>query len=295
MLPTPSQGQAPAQPLPNPAVISAPSAPMVKEEGMNIAAITVSSRVPDFWVDQPRLWFYQVEAILAPQKLSDEAKFNMVITKLTKEVIQQLTDLLQLPTSARRYDTLKERLLTIYEESETRQVQKLISEMELGEQRPSQLLRRMRDLARGKIPDDTLKILWVSHLPPPVRAIITVADSADLDVLARIADKVMETQGSPCSISEVKVTPSTPASSSMDFTAIINEIRRINKRLDSMQSNAGQTNRRGRSQSRRRSNNSSHKNNHATGNPNWQCFYHFRFKEKANKCVSPCNWKKEVN
>lgn len=163
---------------PVPGVAQQPAAATVKEEAKSdMAAITVTSRVPDFWLDQPRLWFYQVEAILAPQKLADEVKFNLVITKLSKEAIQQVTDILMQPPDTKKYDLLKERLLTVYEESETRQIQKLISEMELGDQRPSQLLRRMRDLARTKIPDDTLKILWQGHLPTAVRGIISVTES----------------------------------------------------------------------------------------------------------------------
>ncbi|KOB68695.1 Uncharacterized protein OBRU01_18167 [Operophtera brumata] len=74
-----------SRPTPGSAPVTSPAA----EENINLAAITVASRVPDFWVDQPRLWFLQTEAILAPQRLGDETKFNLVITKLSKEVIHQ--------------------------------------------------------------------------------------------------------------------------------------------------------------------------------------------------------------
>ncbi|XP_075990309.1 uncharacterized protein LOC142985957 [Anticarsia gemmatalis] len=147
----------------------------------DMAQITVASRIPEFWTDQPRLWFVQMDAILAPQKLSDEARYNLAITKLGKDVISQLTDYLLKPPNTKKYEGLKERLLTIFEETQTRRLQKLIGEMELGDQRPSQLLTKMTDLARGKISSETLRILWQGHLPESVRAVLTVADTTELE------------------------------------------------------------------------------------------------------------------
>lgn len=287
------------QPLPIPGqTMSVPAAPVTqaKEERMaEMAAISVTARVPEFWVDHPRLWFLQTEAVLAPQKMSDEARYNLVITKLSKEAIQQVTDILISPPDTQKYDALKGRLLTIYEESETRQIQKLISEMELGDQRPSQLLRRMRDLARSKVPDDTLKILWQGHLPPAVRGIIAVTETSELDVLARIADKVVETS-SPLGVAEVKLAESSSSTGSMDV--VIAEIRKMNKRIDNLtnaqMSGAHRSRSRGRYQGRSGTpadTSSARKSK----KPDWQCFYHFRYKERAHKCIPPCSWKSQGN
>ncbi|KOB72057.1 Uncharacterized protein OBRU01_07409 [Operophtera brumata] len=79
--------------------------------------------------------------------MSDETKFNIEVSKLDKEAIQQVADVLVDPPAQNKYNTLRTRLLAIHEESENRQLQKIIVEMELGEQKPSQLLRRMRDLS----------------------------------------------------------------------------------------------------------------------------------------------------
>ncbi|XP_064076271.1 uncharacterized protein LOC135194590 [Vanessa tameamea] len=157
-----------------------------------LATVTVSSRIPEFWCDQARLWFVQCEVILTPQKLSDEAKFNLVVTKLGKDLIQQVSDILLQQPQTKKYDTLKSRLLAVFEESENRQLQKLLCEIDLGDEKPSQLLRRMRDLARGKIPDETLSIMWQGHLPAAVRSVLAVTDVKDLENLATIADKIME-------------------------------------------------------------------------------------------------------
>lgn len=123
---------------------------------MDLAAVSLTARIPEFWTDQPRHWFIQIESIMNPQHMSDQTKYDLVIGKLSKEAIGQITDLLIQPPAAGKFDALKARLLSVYEESVTRQLQKLLSEMDLGEQKPSQLLRRMRDLAREKVPDQTL-------------------------------------------------------------------------------------------------------------------------------------------
>nr|XP_026498875.1 uncharacterized protein LOC113402777 [Vanessa tameamea] len=197
-----------------------------------LAVVTVSSRIPEFWCDQPRLWFVQCEAILVPQKLSDEARFNLVVTKLGKEVIQQVSDILLKPPDVKKYDTLKERLLKVYEESEIRQFQKLLSEMELGDQKPSQLLRRMRDLARKKISDETLRIMWQGHLPPSVRGVLAVSEVRDLENLAAIADKVMETTR-PLQVAEAQAMSSSSANASTSSATafIIAELAKLSLKI----------------------------------------------------------------
>lgn len=82
--------------------------------------------------------------------MSDLNKFQVVISKLPKDIICQLTDLLINPPNTNKYEAIKQILLTIHEERETKTIQKFISEMDL-DQKPSQLLQKMRDLARGKI------------------------------------------------------------------------------------------------------------------------------------------------
>lgn len=254
-----------------------------------LATVTVSSRLPEFWCDQPRLWFIQCEAILKPQKLADEAKFNLVVTKLGKDVITQVSDILLKPPAERKFETLKSRLLTVYEESENRQLQKLLSEVELGDQKPSQLFRHMRDLARGKIPDDTLSIMWQGHLPSSVRAVLAVSDVKDMERLAAIADKVMET-ARPLQVSEV-----TNTSSTSDNMAMIQaQIAKLSVQIMELQ--RSRPRQRGYSKMRHRGNSrSTSRGRHMIPrNPADKdlCYYHRCFRHRAKKCIEPCNWNK---
>ncbi|XP_060807030.1 uncharacterized protein LOC132903262 [Amyelois transitella] len=275
-------------PVPPPAVAGTSTMADTEEKlGYGLSAISLTNKIPDFWADQPRVWFIRTEAILAPQKMGDDSKFNIVVSKLTKDAIQQVSDLLIDPPKTNKFESLKARLLQIYEESENRKIQKLIGEMELGEQKPSQLLRRMRDLARGKIPDETLRILWQGHLPPAARAVLAVTENVDLESLCDIADKIQETTR-PENVAEVSQV------SSDQCDKIMAEIAKINVRLNQMDTRSRSIQRdRGNKRSSYRTRSASRQR--TPNSPDWLCFYHYRFKNRAKKCEKPCAWKTPEN
>jgi hypothetical protein len=248
-----------------------------------LASITVSSRIPEFWTDMPRLWFIQFEAAVENQRLGDAARQNLVVTKLSKHAIKQVSDLLLSPPADNRYETLKDRLLKNYEESDTRQTQKLLREMELGTQKPSQLLRNMRDLARGKILDQTLIIMWNGHLPPAVQAVLAASEVTDMEKLACIADKVMEATR-PMEVTEIAST-SRQRPKDDDLAAKLNrlsvEVAELRRSRRPQRSTTP-----GRQQSRSRERNASKSGR----KPGWLCFYHLRYGKKAAKCVKPFCW-----
>ncbi|GFU48740.1 uncharacterized protein NPIL_165851 [Nephila pilipes] len=61
--------------------------------------------------------------------------------------------------------------------------------LELGNQRPSQLLTRMRFLAGDNVGEPLLKSLWLGRLPNGMQTILA-AVSENLDQLATVADKI---------------------------------------------------------------------------------------------------------
>ncbi|CAG9097741.1 unnamed protein product [Plutella xylostella] len=260
-----------------------------------VESISLASRVSEFWPDQPRVWFVRTEAILGPQKLSDEARFDLVVQKLGKDVVNHVTDILINPPPTKKFDTLKQRLLAIYEESHNRQIEKVISEFELGDQKPSQLLRRMREKAMNKFPDETLSVIWQNRLPKQVRAVLAVSAVTDLEDLAAVADKVMEATGSQhVSVVSQPQQPST----SFDVSLVMAEIAKINVKLSGMERSRRNDRPRNRSRYRntfRNTSRSSSRNSPRRRPDNWLCFYHHRFRENAQKCSSPCAWKKPEN
>lgn len=270
-------------------------------EAPEVMAVAVSSRIPEFWVDQPRVWFIRAEAVLTQQRMGDEAKFDMVVSKLPKEVILRLTEFLTSPPTTNKYSTLKTKLLSMLEDSKTRQIEKVLGEMDLGDTKPSQLLYRMRNTAKDSFPDGTLRIMWQNHLPTTVRAVLVASRETDLDTLASIADDVAEATRSN-HVSEVvaqqsrrtdQLAPST--SRSGETAVILAEIAKLSVRMMDLersrprQQNYGRNYRGGRSASSR-STSSSRRGDSTGRKKEWLCFYHYRFGPKANKCVQPCAW-----
>ncbi|KAJ8715699.1 hypothetical protein PYW07_010181 [Mythimna separata] len=285
----------------SPPPASAPAATVqsrVKEEqpessSMTLAAISVSSKLPEFWVEMPRLWFAQFEAVMAPQKQGDEAKFNLVISKLGRDSIQQVSDLVTSPPAENKYKALQERLLQVYEESAERQFQKLVSEMELGSQKPTQLLRRMKDLGRTtQVSELTLKSLWLSRMPPEVRAVIAVCQDQSIDNLSVIADKIIENSRSG-EISAISGQSTIAQASSEPIMDLVQQVNTLKLEVAALRNEVQNRGRYGtRSQQGYRSRSGSRPRRTA-GDPDWLCRFHYRWKKNARRCEEPCAWRKE--
>lgn len=249
-----------------------------------LATISVTSKIPEFWPEMPRVWFAQFETMMAPQKQGDETKYGVVVSKLGKDAVRQVSDILISPPATNKYTALKERLLAVFEESEQRQFQKLVSEIELGDQKPSQLLRRMRELAQSsKVPDTTLHNLWTSRLPSHVRAVLTVCQDQKLDNLATIADKIMEGNRGEVNV----VTNNQP----ILMTELLSQVSKLTLEVAALRSQVHHSRQHSRGRSRSRSTSRS-RPRITPDDPKWLCRYHLRYRNRARNCEKPCNWRK---
>lgn len=261
-------------------------------QSTEVAAISLSLRLPPFWRDKPRLWFISFEAATHDLKKSQKQLAQMVIAQLDKQDVEQICDLLfDPPDSANQYTSLKERLISVYEESEERQIQKLFSEMELGDQRPSQLLRRMRNLARNNVPDSTLRHMWMNLLPRHVRSVLVVSDTISkqiaLDEIALLADKMMEQNADIHAVSPLPTTSTPVPERRADMQYLLDEMRKLTLEVAELRTNY---NRRQPRTSRSRSRSSFRSR---TQYDSSYCYYHRRFKHNARRCESPCNFEKD--
>jgi hypothetical protein len=236
----------------------------------------------------------------------------MVIAQLEKQDVENICDLLYDAPSDAQYTAIKERLISVYEESDSRQLHKLLSEMDLGDQKPSQLLRRMRTLARNKVPDDTLRLMWTNLLPPHVRSVLAVSDTigkqAALDELAKLADKMIEVQQIEAVSSTHPSTHSSTSTAQIDVQFLVEEIRKLHTEIAELKQSRHYThfsrnhyahrsrNRRpalspSRSHLRHRSLSRSSPQDSTTISP--YCYYHRRFGAEARRCTTPCTFNKQ--
>lgn len=285
--------------------MAVPSNDQVQE----LSGVSTSLRIPPIWRDRIRLWFAQFEAIISPQKKGDQTMFELVIGQLERQDLDEISDIILHPPDKNRYEALKTRLLEAYEESEQRQVQRLLSEMELGDLKPSQLLRRMKSLAGDNIKDSTLRIMWTNHLPQSVRAVLAVSDNiakrSDIHELAMMADKILEQAQPHGAIAAVATTPTahvpTPPTAHVP-TSIEEKIDMLTREIAELKaSRSNHEQRRPYSRYRSRSRSASSPRHHRIQRSNTPrrteqtgiCYYHRRFGKEAQRCTRPCSFEDE--
>lgn len=233
----------------------------------------VSVKAPPFWKGDPNIWFAQIEAQFALSGITnDTTKYYHVISAVDTEILTQVTDIIQGPPEANKYDTLKARLINIFTDSEEKKLRKLLSEVELGDRKPSTLLNEMQRLGGSALSSELLKSLWLQHLPVATQSCLTVTNGT-VEELSKLADKIMEI-GQPRSVATVSSDPTAELLKQLIKDVAELKIERQSRReYDQKRS----------SRSRSRS----------TFKP-WVpasdglCFYHTNFKHKAKKCVEPC-------
>ena len=94
----------------------------------------------------------------------------------------------------------------------------LLSHEEMGDREPSQFLRHLKALAPD-VPDDFLRTIWASRLPPHVQAILAGQTEGSMDSASQLADRICEVATQPVTASV------TPAPSTPDNTALWSAFR----------------------------------------------------------------------
>nr|XP_042908050.1 uncharacterized protein LOC122271294 [Parasteatoda tepidariorum] len=268
--------------------------PLPEDNSSEAVPVSEISRIavkpPPFWKNNPKLWFAQIEAQFEISGITrEDTKFNHVVAAIESHILDSIQDLIISPPGSNQYSVLKTRLIEIYAETETSKLRTLLQGVELGDQRPSLLLKRMRDLAGKHFSDDLLKSLWLDRLPANIKLVL-VASSEQLNNLATMADRILEfvPQTSVNSTTAPDPTPKHPSlehqiSELSKQVANLMEIvhNRQNFHRSRSPSFNRQMSRNGRSPFRRQ----------YVEPSNEFCFYHTNFGASARKCKSPCKFR----
>lgn len=249
----------------------------------------VSVKIPPFWSEKPEIWFFQVEAQFTICGVtSEETKFNYLVSQLEPKFVESLWDIIS-DDNKMKYTAAKDRLLNTFKESENKRLQRLLTGVDLGDSKPSQLLQKMRNLATDGISDKVLKSLFLQKMPDSVRNILIVSDE-EIEKLALMADRIVEMQPKQelYSASNI-VSPEANA-----LTELREQIAALDDKLQKLS-----VSRNSRSQSRNRSRYSYDRSKSGSRyNPTGKyCYFHFRFREKCfpDKCKAPCAWKNNTS
>ena len=236
---------------------------------------SISLKLPPFWPADPQVWFAQVEAQFATRGIiSQKTMFDYIIASLSPDFATEVRDLILRPPAEAPYDRLKEQLIKCTAVSEQRRLQQLFSSEELGDRKPTQLLRRMQQLLGNTpgIPDGSfIRELFLQQLPTNVRMVLaSTNDSVPLDELAQLANKIVEV-AVPQTVSAVR-----SANFGNELDKLKSEVAGLRKLIKSLLS---QRNSRPRSPSPTLANN--------INDPSI-CWYHQKYGLSARKCKPPC-------
>ncbi|BHF81077.1 hypothetical protein SprV_0702420600 [Sparganum proliferum] len=128
------------------------------------------------------------------------------------DIATDLCDIPDCPPTEAPYTALKEALISRISLSTQKRLQRLISEEDLGDRKPTQLLMRLEQLADGQKLDATIfKQLFLQQLPSSVQAIPAPnIPSLTVQILAETADRILEYYQRPVTVNVASRSTTTP-------------------------------------------------------------------------------------
>ncbi|GFX99022.1 uncharacterized protein TNCV_4301971 [Trichonephila clavipes] len=258
----------------------------ITSETVEVARIAL--RLPPFWKSNVRLWIAQCDHAFTFSGISsDNTKYSAFVANLDAETLSCASDIVLSPPNSDKYHTLSQRLITQFNDSETQKIQKLLTDLQLGDEKPSHLLRKMKELSNDQLQDDFLQSLWLQRMPPHIQTLLS-ASSEPLDKLAIIADKFFEVVGASSTICAATTVPPPSQSSSCSaqptMDSLARQIQELSLQVNELTKERNSSRHQQYSSDHRRSHSRSRSVNRESG----ICYYHRRYKEQARKCVSPC-------
>nr|VZI42778.1 unnamed protein product [Spirometra erinaceieuropaei] len=114
---------------------------------------TLSFKLPRFTPSNLRVLFTQIEALFVTSRINSErTRYSYVLQSLPFDVAVTVEDLLDPIAADKPYTLLKEAVIQRVAKSANLMLRELFTQVELGDQTPSQLMRHMRSLLAVKRP-----------------------------------------------------------------------------------------------------------------------------------------------
>lgn len=248
--------------------------------GGEISAVTKDFKMPAFSKQSVEMWFRQLDTKFLIQNITSETtKYRYAIAALDPDIMTEVSDIIfSCDTSQSPYTDLKTHLIKIFADSTEKKLQKVLNGLDLGDKKPSELLREMKRLAGPNIPENILKSLFFKQLPTNVREILATS-TKNLSKIAEKADKILEQSNQQSTISAV----------TQDSSNLEQAIKLLTAKIDALTTQ--HTSRRYRSPSpwpRRYRPRSRSRDRE----PDDQCWYHHRYGTRAQRCRQPCSFKR---
>jgi hypothetical protein len=281
----------------------------------------VSIQLPPFNRTDPVMWFAQVTHKFNGLRITEEEdKYNALATAIDGEIATTVRDLLVNKPTEAPYTTLKNALLSRIGPSLRENIRQLLATEELGDRKPSALLRVMLARSGNQATEESafFRQLFLDKLPEQTRSIMApMQDNATVHQLALIADNIYES-GNNIRSHEVHAINTMPhinikqqasnrepevtlAAVFKIITDLAAKVATIDNKLQNLTSTVKNVQERGRSNQfnsntmhvRDRSKSQNRVQNNFTIDSSTDseiCWYHEKYGEKALKCVKGCKY-----
>jgi len=177
----------------------------------------VHCALPKFWASNLAAWFLTAESTFEVFGVEDDRnRYNLVVSAFDVSTVNEVIDVLSNPPQSDLYGNLKRSVLARLTDSLDKQLDQLFNELELGDKRPSQLLRNMKTFAGNKVTEEVLKVKWLHLLPPQVMRILKVLKTSSLDELSTTADELVDTHPSVFAVDAMGRPLTSPSSTLSD-------------------------------------------------------------------------------
>lgn len=261
--------------------------------GVAEATASVTVKLPEFWRNDPNMWFAQAEAQFNLARVTkDETKFWVIIAKIDQTVISHVWDLVSNPPAEDKYGAVKERLISRFALSAQARLEQLLGSCDLGDFRPTHLLARMNEIATGlNVDDNLMKMLFMQRMPANIRAVLSISDGS-LAKLAEMADQMIDSSsGNVAAVSTpakdqsaVNAVGTIPSSSNQaaDLAYLKDEIGLLTAEIRRLKIEQPRNRSRFTSRSARTTNDTI-------------CWFHRNFGNRADHCREPCEFNRPKN
>lgn len=259
----------------------------------------VSVKYAPFNRDDPEIWFTQLEAQFQLGGISvDGTMYGHLIAALDQETIKCVRDKVLNPPARDKYNSLKSSIIERICDSAKSKLNRLLSGLQLGDKKPSQLLREMQTLADNQMNDAILQNLWLQRFPTHTQEILACMENLSLEKLAAAADKIVEVQ-KPAEVYGLASSSRSSEPSSSATGDLKKSIDALSRRFENFLRDHESGNDRSTSRSRStvrtvdnkisRQRSKSRSEEQVKLHPN--CWYHHKFGSKAKNCIKPCQFK----
>ena len=233
-------------------------------------------RLPEFWSEDPLLWFEQAEAAFESCLVfNSRDRYILTVARLSPLVAKTCRALLiairAAPAAVDPYEQLRDHLIRCYSRTDWQLGFAIMDSPAIGDRRPSVLLQDMRALQPTDGVENTLfKCHYLRRLPAPIRDHLLAVGILPMDEMAVIADRLHDSM--PSAATAFSVT-----------TDGANAVQARASRSPDRSRGAG-----GRGGNRGRGGRGGGRNQ--TPKKKVFCANHWNFGADCKRCIPPCDW-----